>query len=299
MLQDIRAFFDARDVLEVETPLVGRFGASDPNIANLPVRVEEGERYLQSSPEYAMKRMLAAGSGDIYQITRAFRADETGGRHNPEFSILEWYRLGMDHHALMVEVDDLFHELLSAYLYQARDEYTYQQLFENYLDLDPLTSSLQELTAKADTLGLMPEGSLDRDGLLDLLMSLAIIPQLPNDRLSFVHAWPESQASLARHLPDHPGCSARFEVYYGDLELANGFWELSDAKEQALRFEADNERRAQLGLPTMPADTYLLSALQSGMPDCAGVAVGLDRLLMVLQGAEQISDVMNFPWDRS
>jgi len=299
MLQDIRAFFDARDVLEVETPLLARHGASDPNMANLKVRVEAGDRYLQTSPEYAMKRLLAAGFGDIYQMTRAFRSAEAGVRHNPEFSILEWYRVGMDHHALMQEVETLFHQLWAGRLHGPADEFSYQQIFQQYLDIDPLSCANSELEAKADALGLMPEGALDRDGILDLLMSLAIVPELPKGRLTFVHAWPRSQASLARLLSDQPGCAARFEVYYGDLELANGFWELSDAREQAIRFTADNEKRESMGLPAVPADTDLLAALQSGLPNCAGVAVGLDRLLMALQGAGQISEVINFPWDRS
>lgn len=299
MLQDIRAFFDARDVLEVETPLLARHGASDPNMGNLKVRVEAGDRYLQTSPEYAMKRLLAADSGDIYQITRAFRSAESGVKHNPEFSILEWYRVGMDHHALMGEVENLFQQLLTGRLHEPSDIYSYQQLFQKYLDLDPLNVSIQRLEERADELGLMPEGALDRDGVLELLMSLAIVPELPKGRLTFVHAWPESQASLARQLSDQPGCAARFEVYYGDLELANGFWELSDAKEQAMRFASDNKKRELLGLSPVPPDTDLLAALQSGLPDCAGVAVGLDRLLMAIQGAGQISEVINFPWDRS
>jgi lysyl-tRNA synthetase class 2 len=299
MLQDIRAFFDAHDVLEVETPLLASHGASDPNMGNLKVRVETGERYLQTSPEYAMKRLLAAGSGDIYQMTHAFRSAEAGVRHNPEFSILEWYRVGMDHHDLMREVEALFQQILAGRLQGPSDEYSYQQIFQKHLDIDPLSCATTELEAKADALGLMPEGELDRDGILDLLMSFAIVPELPKGRLSFVHAWPSSQASLARLLSNQPGCAARFEVYYGDLELANGFWELSDVKEQSMRFAGDNEKRALMGLPSVPGDPDLLAALQSGLPDCAGVAVGLDRLLMALQGAKQISEVINFPWDRS
>jgi len=246
-----------------------------------------------------MKRLLAAGSGDIYQMTRAFRSDEAGSRHNPEFSILEWYRVGMDHHALMREVEALFQQILADRLHGPADECSYQLIFQKHLDIDPLSSSTTELEAKADTLGLMPAGGLDRDGILDLLMSFAIVPKLPKGRLTFIHAWPRSQASLARLLSDQPGCAARFEVYYGDLELANGFWELSDVKEQALRFATDNEKRELMGLPPVAGDPDLLEALQSGLPDCAGVAVGLDRLLMALQGAEQISEVINFPWDRS
>jgi elongation factor P--(R)-beta-lysine ligase len=298
MLRGIRAFFDAREVLEVETPLLASFGASDPHIGNLVVQ-EDAQRYLQTSPEYAMKRLLAADIGDIYQITRAFRPAETGRLHNPEFTILEWYRLAMDHQALMLEVDALLSQLFEGRLHQQAALLSYQQVFQEQLGLDPLSCEIQALEGKARELDVMPESSLDRDGLLDLLMSLVIVPALPGGRLTFIHDWPVSQAALARRLPDQPGCAARFEVYCGGLELANGFWELSDAKEQARRFEADNRMRLSLGLPEVPADTYLLSAMQSGLPDCAGVAVGLDRVLMLMLDRSSISDVLCFPWDRS
>lgn len=298
MLRDIRAFFDDRDVLEVETPLLASFGASDPNIGNLVV-ADDVNRYLQTSPEYAMKRLLAGGSGNIYQITRAFRSAEAGGLHNPEFTILEWYRLGMDHYALMQEVDALLSQLLEGRLQKQADILSYQQVFLDHLDLDPLSCETQALQEKAEVLGIMPDAALDRDGLLDLLMSLVIVPDLPPLQLTFVHAWPASQASLARRLPEQQGCAARFEVYCDGLELANGFWELSDAREQSQRFEADNRRRLALGLPEVSADAYLLSAMQSGLPDCAGVAMGLDRVLMLILDKSRISDVLCFPWDRS
>jgi lysyl-tRNA synthetase class 2 len=298
MLRDIRAFFDAREVLEVETPLLASFGVSDPHIGNLVVQ-GDGPRYLQTSPEYAMKRLLAADSGDIYQVTRAFRPAESGRLHNPEFTILEWYRLAMDHQALMQEVDELLSQLLEGRLKQQATRLGYQEVFMERLGLDPLNCETQALEEKARALSLMPESGLDRDGLLDLLMSMVIVPALPGDRLTFIQDWPATQAALARRLPDQPGCAARFEVYCGGLELANGFWELSDAEEQALRFEADNRRRQILGLPEVPADAYLLSAIHSGLPDCAGVAMGLDRVLMLILDRSSIRDVLCFPWDRS
>jgi len=298
MLRDIRAFFDAREVLEVETPILASFGASDPHICNFVVQ-EEVQRYLQTSPEYAMKRLLAAGIGDIYQITRAFRMAETGRLHNPEFSILEWYRLAMDHHALMQEVDVLLSQLLEGRLHHPAALLSYQQAFQEHLDLDPLYCETQTLEERARALAVMPESFLDRDGLLDLLMSLVIVPALPGDQLTFIHDWPVSQAALARRLPEQPGCAARFEVYCGGLELANGFWELSDAEEQTRRFEADNRTRLSLGLPEVPADSCLLSAMRSGLPDCAGVAIGLDRVLMLMLDRSSIRDVLCFPWDRS
>lgn len=298
MLRDIRAFFDTRDVLEVETSILASFGVSDPHIGNLIVQGET-QRYLQTSPEYAMKRLLAAGIGDIYQITRAFRPGEAGRLHNPEFSILEWYRLAMDHYALMQEVDDLLSKLLRGRLQQEAALLSYQQVFQEHLDLDPLNCETLALEEKAEALAVMPESTLDRDGLLDLLMSLVIVPALPGNQLTFIHDWPVSQGALARRLPDKPSCAARFEVYCGGLELANGFWELSNAEEQTLRFEADNQRRLSLGLPEVPADTYLLSAMHDGLPDCAGVALGLDRVLMLMLDRSSIGDVICFPWDRS
>lgn len=299
MLKDIRAFFDARGVLEVETPLLCSYGVTEPALGNLTVVTEAGRRYLQTSPEYAMKRLMAAGSGDIYQVTRAFRGNESGARHNPEFTILEWYRLAMDHHGLMLEVDELLQHLLSERVQGPSRYMSYRQAFQESLGLDPIACSDTELEAAAKKRQLLPEGPLTRDDLLDLLLSMAVSASFPTDRLTFIHAWPSSQAALARVLPEDTQCAGRFEVYLGELELANGFWELSKADEQADRFEHDRMERRSRDLPDVEADPLLLAALRHGLPECAGVAVGLDRILMLRLGASSISEVLAFPWERS
>jgi lysyl-tRNA synthetase class 2 len=299
MLKDIRAFFDARQVLEVETPILGSFGVTEPALNNMVVDTGAGRRYLQTSPEYAMKRLLSAGSGDIYQVTRAFRGAEYGTRHNPEFSILEWYRLGMDHHDLMDEVDALLMELLSNLSLRGSKRLSYREAFQESLDIDPVLCSETTLMELASERDLLPEQSLSRDDLLDLLLSMVVAKTFPEDQLSFIYDWPVSQAALARVLPDDPACAGRFEVYLGELELANGFWELSNADEQEQRFKLDRQERELSGLPDIEADPMLLDALRQGLPECSGVALGLDRILMLRQGAATINDVLAFPWERS
>jgi lysyl-tRNA synthetase class 2 len=299
MLKDIRAFFDDRQVLEVETPLLGSYGVTEPALNNMVVDTGAGRRYLQTSPEYAMKRLLSAGSGDIYQVTRAFRGAESGTRHNPEFSILEWYRLGMDHHGLMDEVDALLMELLSNLSLRGSKRLSYREAFQESLDIDPVLCSETTLRELASERDLLPEQSLTRDDLLDLLLSMVVAKTFPQDQLIFIYDWPVSQAALARVLPDDPACAGRFEVYLGELELANGFWELSNADEQEERFKLDRQERELSWLPDIEADPMLLDALRQGLPECSGVALGLDRILMLRQGAATINDVLAFPWERS
>lgn len=300
LLATIREFFRQRDVLEVETPLLCRFAVSEPAIASL--RVErgaslDGPRCLQTSPEYAMKRLLAAGSGPIYQCTRAFRDGEAGSRHNPEFSLLEWYRPGLDHHQLMDEVALLLQECLGS---RQRFDYSYRELFQRELEIDPFTADSDALRACAtgyvDTTGL----SGDRDLWLDLLMSHVIEPRLQQRGMCFVFDYPASQAALAR-IVVKDGCQVgqRFEVYVDGLELANGYRELTDGQQQRVRFERDNIRRIALGLPEMPPDEFLLQALDAGLPECSGVALGLDRLLMLASGERDIRKVLAFDWERS
>ena len=292
LLRRVRAFFDARGVLEVDTPLLCRFGASEPHIEGMGC----GERQLQTSPEYAMKRLLAAGIGDCYQICHAFRAGEAGALHNPEFSLLEWYRIGFDHHRLMGEVEALLSELLAKRLRAPAERMTYAEAFERHLGLDPFAADQSALEAAAGPL--LPESDLDRDALLELLMALRIQHRLPDDRLSFIHDWPLSQGALARALPGEPPRAARFEVYLGAVELGNGYWELTDADEQARRFKADNRRRRAAGLPPVLPDAQLLAALRAGLPDCAGVAIGLDRVLMLRLGRATLDEVLSFSWER-
>jgi lysyl-tRNA synthetase class 2 len=302
LLARTRAFFAERGVLEVETPLLAASPASDPHLEALTTlpRVTGGRPlYLQSSPEFAMKRLLAAGSGPIFQLGRAFRDGERGQRHNPEFTILEWYRPGFDHHRLMDEME----ELLSATLGTSPGErLTYREAFLRHLDLDPLTAGPTDVARCAAKVGLAEVGGLppeDLDGWHGLLFAHAVEPHLGHERPTFVHAYPASQAALARLDPDDPRVAQRFEVFVGGVELANGYHELTDAPEQRRRFEADNAERRRRGLPEVPVDERLLAALEAGLPPCAGVALGFDRLVMLAAGVEDIAEVIAFPVERA
>jgi len=305
LLAAVRAFFADAGVMEVETPLLAPAAGTDPAVEPLrscftgPGFAEGLPLYLQTSPEYHMKRLLAAGSGPIYQIGKAFRDGEAGRRHNPEFTLLEWYRPGFDHHALMDEVAALVLRVLDRDLPVARR--SYRSLFEACYGIDPLSCDVAALQAIA--LERAVPGAeqlvLERDGWLDLLLSHGIEPGLGRDELTFVTDYPASQAVLARLNPDDPRTAARFELYLEGLELANGFWELADADEQRARFEADRAQRATAGQPDIPLDERLLAALAAGLPDCAGVALGLDRLLMCRLGAGSLDQVMAFTIDRA
>jgi lysyl-tRNA synthetase class 2 len=244
-----------------------------------------------------MKRLLAAGSGPIYQIARVFRDDEMGCHHNPEFTLLEWYRPGFDHHALMDEVDALLMALLGA---PAAERLTYAEAFNRHAGVDPLRDDVGVLRGATGELGagcgLAPE---DRDGWLSLLLSHRVQPALGRGRPTFLHDFPASQAALARIRPGEPPLAERFEVFLEGVELANGYHELTDSREQAERFRADLERRAAMGLPAVPLDGRLLEALEAGLPSCAGVALGFDRLVMLALGAGHLQEVIAFPVDRS
>lgn len=295
----IRAFFMAREVMEVETPLLSRSTATDPQLASVPVQLRQDlpcdpqVYYLQTSPEFPMKRLLAAGSGPIFQICKTFRDGETGARHNPEFSMLEWYRPGFNLNDLMNEVADLASEVCEL---ASPNQCTYQQAFQTYLDIDPFSigdSALAQLAEdKADYRG----ETLGRDDYLNLLLSLFVEPKLGQGTPTFLTEYPASQASLAktRRNADGHAVAERFELYINGLEIANGYFELTDATEQRARFEGDNRERKALGLPEIPLDEHLLSALESGMPSCAGVALGLDRLLMIQQEVSCIEEVLSF-----
>lgn len=287
--QQIRAFFDARGVMEVQTPCLGAYSVTDPALHSLAVEVNGQRQWLQSSPEYYMKRLLASGSGPIYQIASVFRGEESGPRHRTEFSLLEWYRPGFDYRALMQEIT----QLLALWSDAAVTTMRYETLFEEVLALHPLDAPLSELRAACTGLASESAASCQRDDLLDYLIAFVIGPQLPKDRFTFICDYPASQASLARLCPDSRWAE-RFELYWGDLELANGFSELTDATLQQQRFEADIQQRQQRGLPAMQADPHLLAALAQGMDACAGVAVGLDRLLMVLWQQQSIENVAGF-----
>lgn len=304
MLAGIRRHFAAAGVLEVETPLACSTAGTDPALQPMvaryrgPVFPKGTELYLQTSPEFAMKRLLAAGSGPIYQICKAFRDGEAGRLHNPEFSILEWYRPGIGALQLMQEVAEVLRLALAA-PEMTVEHRSYAGLFAAVLGLDVFEATageLREVALRHNILG--AEGmQLARDGWLDLLLSHLIQPALGRDGLCFVTDYPASQAALARLNPDGR-TAARFEVFLRGVELANGFDELNDADEQAGRFEADNCQRRSRGLPGIKVDRRLLGALQHGLPDSAGVAVGLDRVLMLRLGIGDIDGVQSFSLQR-
>ena len=293
LLSTVRAFFAARDVLEVDTPQLAHYGVSDPHIQCIAV---PGYGYLQSSPEYHMKRLLAAGSGPIYQICKAFRDGEAGSRHNPEFTMLEWYRPGFALDDLVQECLALFAELFPRA--QSRT-YRFRDLFRHVTGLDPLTANDSDLIAHAESRG-APKG-LNKTAAVDYLMATRVEDALPDEQLSVVTDFPGWAAALAQTRKDEDGTTVarRFEIYYRGLELANGYQELTDPKEQRRRFEQDNTLRNAHGLSPMAADPFLLDAMDAGLPACSGVAVGMERLLMAQQGTGRIDDVIAFPWSRA
>ena len=300
MLSGIRAFFSKQGILEVETPLLSLAGTTDPNIQSFQVTAATGWRYLQTSPEFAMKRLLASGCGDIYQICKAFRRDELGCYHNPEFSLLEWYRTGFDHLRLMGEAEALLrHLLMPRRTLNESLRLSYRSACTRYADLDPVRASKTDVANAVRAHGIDVQGRLSVDECLDLLFAQVIAPSFSRDRLTFICDFPASQASLARIRPGNPAVAERFEVFYGPLELANGFHELTDPAEQRRRFEREREQRIFVGLTDMPTDERLLSALEHGLPECAGVALGLDRLLMLMAGLERFDEVLAFPWKRA
>jgi len=297
----IRAFFFERRVLEVETPILSAAGNTEPNIDSFTTsfhgHVDAGarERWLRTSPEYPLKRLLAAGVGDCYELGRVFRNGEAGGRHNPEFTMLEWYRVGQDHRQLAAEVVDLVQGALALVGRQAAVQVcSYRQLFGDMLGLDPLTAPIEALQQPLAASRLDPEG-LTRDDWLDLLITHRMQPAFPRDRITVIHDYPASQCALARIRREDPPVAERFELYLGPYELANGYHELNDAAEQRARFERDNAVRRGRGLREVPIDEPLLAVLDA-MPDCAGVALGIERLLMCLAGTDAIADVLAFPF---
>lgn len=315
LLARTRAFFAERGVLEVDTPAVVNAAVTDVHIHSAEVRFPDdgapgtkGRFFLHTSPEYAMKRLLAAGSGPIFQICHVVRGLERGRLHNPEFTLVEWYRPGFTLDALMDEVEALARELLGARAHDWRSErITYREAFLREIGVDPLDASLEELARIARAQGFTvaddgdaPERDEDaRDELLDLIMGLAVGPRLGRDAFTFVHRYPASQAALARLDPQDSRVALRFELYCAGIELANGFHELGSAAEQRARFERDRRARERRGLPVHSIDERLLAALEAGLPDCAGVALGFDRLLMLACNAGSIDEVLPFPTERA
>nr|WP_284048216.1 EF-P lysine aminoacylase EpmA [Marinobacter sp. ATCH36] len=299
----VRGFFAQRGVMEVETPVLGRYGVTDINIDSIPagptpLAAGSAEAWLQTSPEYHMKRLLAAGAGPVYQVARVFRDGESGRRHNPEFSLLEWYRPGFTDSDLMAEVSDLVCGWLGC---EAPRTMRYRDVFLRFSGVDPFLASNAELSARCEQ-WVEPSQlqAFTRDDCLDLLMSCQVEPALAGTGPVFVTGYPESQAALAR-VSEQDGLrqAHRFELYVQGVELCNGYWELTDCDEQRQRFAADNQARLAAGKPEMPIDQDFLAALQAGVPDCAGVALGLDRLLMLKLGLDNLAGVIAFPADRA
>lgn len=309
LLKTVRAWFDAHDVLEVETPLLSRSATTDPHLHSLQSVFRRQNCYLNTSPEYAMKRLLAGWSRPIYQICKAFRDDAPGPLHNPEFTLLEWYRPAYDMQQLMAEMQALISHcwLQSEQTAAEAPDFvylSYQQAFEDALGLNPHTCSAADCHRLALEQGIeIPQGLgvLDHvDTWLDWFMLIAIAPQFDSKAFTFLYDYPVSQCSLAKTGADEQGqrVAKRFELFFGEIELANGFEELTDANEQLRRFNRENALREQAGLPVVPIDWRFLAALQSGLPECSGVALGLDRLLMVLTVTRNITQVLTFPWER-
>ena len=304
IIQQIRAFFYARNVMEVDTPALSQASVSDVNLRafstqfNDPGSPHPLTLYLQTSPEFAMKRLLCAGSGAIFQLSKAFRNEEAGRWHNPEFTMLEWYRPGFDHFSLMDEVEALVVPILAT---SGAGRLTYQQAFLQVLDCDPICADLAELQQLCRQLGYdeLAERESDKDVLLNLLFSQHIEPAISQQQACFVYDFPASQAALARLNPQDPRVAERFELYYRGVELANGFHELSDPEEQRQRFVRDNIKRQQQGLPQIALDQNFLAALESGLPACAGVALGVDRLIMLALGCEQVAEVLAFSYSKA
>lgn len=294
LIKQIRQFFDQRGVVEVETPLLSHATITDPHIEAFSVQVGHERGYLQTSPEYAMKRLLSAGMPSIYQMSKVFRVDEPARYHNPEFTLLEWYRLGFNLDELMNDVDDLFQTITGC---KPAERVTYQQAFAP-LNIDPLTVTKSECQALADAKGLVVSDSVheaSRDTWLQLLFSTFIEPDLGFDAPVFVYDFPASQAMLSRLHPDDPRLAYRVELFMNGMELGNGYDELQDPVLQRARFEEDNLVRRGLGLPEKPIDPYLLAALAE-FPACSGIAVGVDRLIMCALKKKRIEEVLCFAW---
>ena len=304
LLARARQFFADGGVLEVDTPMVVNAPVTDIHIHSAQVNLGPEARqgyFLHTSPEYAMKRLLASGSGDIYQICHVVRGFERGRLHNAEFTLIEWYRLGFSLDDLMSEVDALVRALLGpAATGRGSERITYRDAFLREMQLDPFTASMEELQQAVAKLGFKTGTAVpQRDELLDLLMGAVVGPRLGANALTFVHAYPATQAALARLDPQDPRAALRFELYCDGVELANGFHELAAAAEQRARFEQDNAERRRVGLPVHAPDEFLLAALAAGLPECSGVALGFDRTVMLATGAQSIDAVLAFPTERA
>lgn len=297
MLAKVRAFFSHKEILEVDTPILSHAAPIDTHIEVMSIPFQNGEKgYLHTSPEYAMKRLLAEGSGDIYQLSHVFRAEEAGRLHNPEFTMIEWYRIGVPFQFLIDETLELIHLFLGNIPVHI---YTYSQAFQKFVGIDHKTASSSDLKqiAEKNNLPLTSDaGSWDKDTFLHFLMAFLIEPQFTG--LNIIRDFPSTQAALAQVCQSGDEMVAeRFEVYFNGIELANGFHELTDPIEQRRRFVLANCERKKLGKETLPLDENFLSALELGLPDSCGVAVGFDRLLMLQLKKESLKEILPFAWD--
>ena len=308
MLANIRIFFANKAVLEVETPLLGHRIGTDPQLAffstDYCLPPLQQQLFLQTSPEFAMKRLLAAGSGSIYQICKAFRNGESGRFHNPEFTLLEWYRVGFTLTQLMDEIEELIQSLFMAEQIELSNvqRYSYQAIFQQYTGLNPLIFSYQEYCAYALNHDFPEAVALcehDHALWLDFLFSHCVQPRLRNDALYMVSGYPACQSSLARINADNPLITDRVELFIDGVELGNGFYELTDAIEQNQRFTNEIAQRQQKNLPEVLKDDRLIAALETGLPECSGIAIGLDRLLMLLSKTASIDEVLSFSIHRA
>ncbi len=304
MLRDIRAFFDQRGVLEVETPLLSSASTTDPNLSSFSTRYLQRDLYLNTSPEYCMKRLLAAYGEAIYQICKSFRDNELGPEHNPEFTMLEWYRPGFDMFELMHELAELVQMLAHNFglINSGIEQISYADAYRQATGINPHATSADECRSCAIKHDIeQPVGLLDEvDEWLDWLLTQLVIPSLKNDGFTFIYDYPQTQCALARLYNNREGyiVAARFELFYAETELANGFDELLDADEQRLRFQQENRQRLATGLRPAVIDEHLLDALQHGMPACSGVALGLDRLLKLVSGSDLLEQVLTFPYSK-
>ncbi|MGP1958701.1 MAG: elongation factor P--(R)-beta-lysine ligase [Arsenophonus sp. NC-CH8-MAG3] len=305
IIAEIRRFFLDRGVVEVETPILSKFTVTDIHLLSFetqfvsPVITNNAKLYMITSPEYHMKRLLAAGSGPIYQIIKAFRNKEEGRYHNPEFTMLEWYRPHYDMYHLIDEVDDFLQQILNC---QPAERISYQQAFHRYLNIDPIALELEkkQLHDAALQLGLNnTKKEENKDVLLQFLFTIGVEPNLGKNKPTVIYHFPASQAALAKISKEDHRVAERFEVYFNGIELANGFCELTDPEEQRKRFENDNKMRKEMGLSEQPIDERFLAALDNVIPDCSGVALGIDRLVMFMLNAEKISDVISFSIERA
>jgi len=290
-----RKYFEDQGLLEVTTPALLRTASTDPNLASLPVNQGKRRSWLRTSPEHAMKRLLAAGYPDIFQICNVFRDDEAGRHHLAEFTMIEWYRLGYELQDIMCDTIALITSLFANIELANTRFVSYSEAFNEAMSIDALATDsgafASELEADSDLRRALGD---DRDAWLDLAMATRVAPSFANDRLTVVHHYPASQAALSRLCPADDRLADRFEIFYGSLELANGFVELTEADEQLRRFENDMAKRVAAGMPAHDIDADLIAALRSGLPACAGVALGLDRVLMIDEGHDNIHQITTF-----